>query len=115
MVRKRGTSSAARNAIASSPKAISRVSQSMPELESELEVESAAMLSVARPEIVMTMINRIWMQKPLKLSIIPIDTAPAAGTPTRSKNRISRATLAAELGTASAMNWIPYWSIRTGQ
>ena len=55
------------------------------------------------------------MQKVLKLSIMPIVTAPAAGTPTRSKNRISRATRAAELGTARAMNWIPYWSIREGK
>ena len=55
------------------------------------------------------------MQNVLKLSIMPMVTAPAAGTPTRSKKRISSATLAAELGTASAMNWIPYWSMRIGQ
>ena len=47
-------SSAARKATARSPNAMNRVSQSMPELEPELESTSAAMSSVARPEIVMT-------------------------------------------------------------
>ena len=51
----------------------------------------------------------------LKLSIAPIDTAPALGTPARSQNRTSSAIRAAELGTASEMNCTPYWSISTGQ
>ena len=51
----------------------------------------------------------------LKLSIAPIETAPALGTPARSQNRTSSASRAAELGTASEMNCTPYWSISTGQ
>ena len=61
-----------------------------------------------------TAISTIWMQKVLKLSSMPTVTAPAAGAPMRSKNRISRATRAAELGTARAMNWMPYCSISDG-
>jgi hypothetical protein len=34
--------------------------------------------------------------------------------PLRPKKRTSRASLAAELGTASAMNWMAYSSMRTG-
>ena len=63
----------------------------------------------------MITIISIWIKKVLKLSIMPIDTAPAPGTPTRSQNRTSSATRAAELGTARAMNWTPYWSMSTGQ
>ena len=61
-----------------------------------------------------TRIRTIWIAKPLTLSISPIDAAPPTSTPWRWKNRISRATRAAELGTASAMNWIAYSSISTG-
>jgi hypothetical protein len=40
--------------------------------------------------------------------------ACAAGAPCRWKNRTFTATRAAELGTASAMNWIAYSSAMTG-
>ncbi len=63
----------------------------------------------------MSTIRRIWITKVLKLSIAPIETAPALGTPARSQNRTSMASRAAELGTASEMNCTPYWSISTGQ
>ena len=62
----------------------------------------------------MTRISRIWITKPLTLSISPIESAPPVSTPCRWKNRTSRATRAAELGTASWMNWTAYCSIRTG-
>ena len=54
------------------------------------------------------------MTNPLRLSIKPIESAPPVSTPLRWKNRTSSATRAAELGTASWMNWIAYCSIRTG-
>ena len=69
---------------------------------------------LASPESVMTRINRIWITKPLTLSISPIESAPPVSTPCRWKNRTSSATRAAELGTASWMNWTAYWSMRTG-
>ncbi len=49
-----------------------------------------------------------WITKVLKLSSMPIDSAPAPGTPTRSQKRTSSASRAAELGTAREMNWTPY-------
>ena len=58
---------------------------------------------------------RIWITKVLKLSSMPIERAPAPGTPARSQNRTSSANRAAELGTASEMNCTPYCSISTGQ
>src|SRR5262249_36808221 len=69
---------------------------------------------LASPESVMIRINRICSTNVEKLSINPIEIAPPASTPLRWKNRTSSATRAAELGTASEMNWTPYWSIRTG-
>ena len=55
--------------------------------------------------MVMTMINRIWMQKLTKAVDHSDQTRPHTAVPrTRSKNRISRATLAAELGTADAID-----------
>ena len=62
----------------------------------------------------MMTINRIWIVKPLTLSTSPIEVAPPTSMPMRWKNRISSAILAAELGTASWMNWIAYSSMRTG-
>ena len=52
---------------------------------------------------------------PQKPSIAPIEIAPPASTPLRPKKRTSRANRAAELGMASAMNWMAYSSIRTGK
>ena len=63
----------------------------------------------------MSTIRRIWITNVLKLSIAPIETAPAPGTPARCQNRTSSARRAAELGIASWMNWTPYWSMSTGK
>jgi hypothetical protein len=116
MFRNRGTRSATRKAIARSPITMATVSQSIEcELDPVLEEPSPEVSSDTSPDNAMTISSKIWMKNVLRLSIIPIVTAPAAGTATRSKKRISRATRAAELGTARAMNWIPYWSISTGQ
>ncbi len=82
-------------------------------LDPEDEVPDVSMVP-ASPETMMMTINRIWIVKPLTLSTSPIEVAPPTSIPTRWKNRISSAILAAELGTARAMNWIAYWSIRTG-
>ena len=54
------------------------------------------------------------MTNRLRPSISPIESAAPVSTPLRWKNRTSSATRAAELGTASWMNWIAYCNIRTG-
>ena len=69
---------------------------------------------LASPASVMIRIRRIWITKPLTLSINPIESAPPVSTPCRWKNRTSSATRAAELGTASWMNCTAYCSISTG-
>jgi hypothetical protein len=51
---------------------------------------------------------------PQTLAITPMESAPPPSMPLRPKKRTSRASLAAELGTARAMNWMAYSSIRTG-
>ena len=111
-----GTSSAMTNATTTSAIAISSASQlnELDELSDEPELLDDR-FRLTTPERRMTTIISIWIKKVLKLSSMPIETAPAPGTPTRSQNRTSRATRAAELGTASAMNWTPYWSMSTGQ
>jgi hypothetical protein len=43
-----------------------------------------------------------------------MDSAAPPSMPLRPKKRTSRASLAAELGTAKAMNWMAYSSMRTG-
>src|SRR4249919_4160400 len=85
------------------------------EEESLDELELVERSRLASPESVMMRIKRIWMTNPLRLSIKPIDSAPPVSIPLRWKKRTSSATRAAELGTASWMNWIAYWSIRTGR
>ena len=69
---------------------------------------------LASPDRVMARIRRICTTNPHTLSIRPIETAAPDSAPLRWKNRTSRATRAAELGTASWMNWIAYSSISTG-
>ena len=66
------------------------------------------------PESRITRITSICTMNPQTLSITPTAIAPADDIPTLPKKRISSAILAAELGTASATNWIPYCSITTG-
>ena len=51
---------------------------------------------------------------PQTLAITPMEIAAPPSMPLRPKKRMSRASLAAELGTASAMNWMAYSSMRTG-
>ena len=50
--------------------------------------------------------SRIWTTNPQTLVIALMETAPPASMPLRPKKRMSRASLAAELGTARAMNWM---------
>ena len=52
------------------------------------------------------MMSTAWMTKPQTLSIRLVTVAAPPSTPLRSKKRTSSVTLAAELGTARAMNWI---------
>ena len=59
-------------------------------------------------------IRSSWIANPDTLSIAPTAIADVRESPTRWKNRISSAMRAAELGTASWMNQIAYWSISTG-
>ena len=54
------------------------------------------------------------MMNPQTLAITPMESAAPASMPLRPKKRTSRASLAAELGKASAMNWMAYSSMRTG-
>ena len=54
------------------------------------------------------------MTNPQTLAITPMESAPPPSMPLRPKKRTSRASRAAELGTASAMNWMAYSSMRTG-
>ena len=111
-----GTSSAMTNAIATRAIAIRSASQlnELEELSDDPELLEER-LRLTTPDRRITMIISIWIKNVLKLSSMPIEIAPAPGTPTRSQNRTSRATRAAELGTASAMNWTPYWSMSTGR
>src|SRR5437870_1114341 len=82
--------------------------------EEEEELELPDRLRAPSPDRVITRINSIWIRKPAKLSMAPIDAAPPPGTPAHSQNRTSSAMRAALLGTTSWMNWIAYWSINTG-
>ena len=69
---------------------------------------------VTSPENTITISRSTWTTNPNTLSISPIVSAWAAGAPCRWKKRTFTATRAAELGTASAMNWIAYSSAITG-
>ena len=68
----------------------------------------------ASPDRLITRMSRTWTTNPQTLSITPMEIAAPASMPLRPKKRTSRASLAAELGTASAMNWMAYSSMRTG-
>ena len=54
------------------------------------------------------------MMNPQTLSITPMEIAAPPSMPLRPKKRTSRASRAAELGTARAMNWMAYSSMSTG-
>ena len=69
---------------------------------------------VTSPENTITTSRSTWTTNPNTLSINPIVSAWVAGAPCRWKKRTFTATRAAELGTASAMNWIANSSAITG-
>src|SRR5918993_2717127 len=68
----------------------------------------------ASPDRLITRMSRTWVMNPQTLAITPMEIAAPPSMPLRPKKRMSRASLAAELGTASAMNWMAYSSMRTG-
>ncbi|HSO56159.1 MAG TPA: hypothetical protein VL330_26225 [Actinomycetes bacterium] len=68
----------------------------------------------ARPDRLITRMSRTWTTNPQTLAITPMEIAAPPSMPLRPKKRMSRASLAAELGTARAMNWMAYSSMRTG-
>src|SRR5215216_7901963 len=67
----------------------------------------------ANPDRLITTMSRTWTMNPQTLAITPMESAPPPSMPLRPKKRTSSVSLAAELGTASAMNWLPYY--RGGQ
>ena len=94
-----------------------RTSRGYPPDEESVEDVAVASLPASRdasPDRLIITMSRTWTTNPQTLSITPMETAPPASMPLRPKKRISRASLAAELGTARAMNWMAYSSMRTG-
>src|SRR5436309_5287563 len=76
---------------------------------------AATHMQRGEPDRLITRMSTTCVTNPQKPSIAAIEIAPPASTPLRPKNRTSRANRAAELGIASAMNWMAYSSIRTGR
>ena len=105
----RGIASAA---TASSTTTTTATTMSVPS--NECDEPLAGRSRLASPERVTARMSSTCTKNPHTLSIAPTATAPVAERPTRWKNRISSAILAAELGTARPMNWMPYWSRITG-
>src|SRR4029453_18667050 len=104
----------------STTRAAVRISSGCPPVEDESPVEDVAVAPLpprsrdASPDRLTTTMSRTWMMTPETLATPAMESAPPASMPLRPKKRTSRASLAAELGTASAMNWMAYSSMRTG-
>src|SRR4029453_2161416 len=97
-----------------------RSSRGEPSEEDEPPVEAVELVPLpprsrdASPDRLITRMSRIWTRNPQTLAITPMETAAPPSMPLRPKKRMLRASLAAELGRASAMDWMAYWSMRTG-
>ena len=84
-----------------------KINRGYPSDEDESLVEALPPSSrVASPDRPITTMSRTWTTNPQTLVIALMEIAPPASMPLRPKKRMSRASLAAELGTARAMNWM---------